>query len=156
MYDQNLGRAAYQAYAKAGGWKTYDGRDMPTWYELSGTETGQKTQHRWTRAAEAVYAELHRPPEQAVMDESGPLRTYQLPFDPPTPEEMENRAGWRVEMTFEEAMQLVLEECGDDVYDLIIFKVADLEGELDDARDELVWVNSERDALQDELDQLDA
>lgn len=46
-----LGRAGYEAYARATGGKTFDGRTMPTWGELPAGVSAA-----WAAAAEAVVA----------------------------------------------------------------------------------------------------
>lgn len=51
-----LGQTAYQAYATATGGRTHDGRDMPTWDEISDLTRGA-----WVAAAHAVVDEVeHR------------------------------------------------------------------------------------------------
>jgi hypothetical protein len=52
--EVNYGRIGYDAYGETANWKTFDGRPMPTWDELSETETGRETQRRWHMAARAI------------------------------------------------------------------------------------------------------
>lgn len=47
----DLGRVGYEAYARATGGKTFDGRAMPTWGELPAGVSAA-----WAAAAEAVVA----------------------------------------------------------------------------------------------------
>ena len=48
------GQIGYEAYGEAAGWKTFDGRPMPTWEQLQATETGRETCRRWEVAAAAI------------------------------------------------------------------------------------------------------
>ena len=48
------GQIGYEAYGAAAGWKTFDGRSMPTWAELQTTEAGRETCRRWEEAAFAI------------------------------------------------------------------------------------------------------
>ena len=48
------GQIGYEAYGSAAGWKTFDGRPMPTWKDLQATETGRETCRRWEAAAKAI------------------------------------------------------------------------------------------------------
>jgi len=48
------GQIGYEAYGSAAGWKTFDGRPMPTWEQLGGTDVGRETQRRWECAATAI------------------------------------------------------------------------------------------------------
>ncbi len=48
------GKIGYEAYGEAAGWKTFDGRPMPTWEQLQATETGRETCRRWEVAAAAI------------------------------------------------------------------------------------------------------
>lgn len=50
----DLGQIGYEAYGETANWKTFDGRQMPTWVELGATETGQETQRRWRVAGSAI------------------------------------------------------------------------------------------------------
>jgi hypothetical protein len=56
--QRSLGRAGYDAYGECpnahGPWKTYDGREMPTWDQLSESDRGQETQMRWETAANTI------------------------------------------------------------------------------------------------------
>lgn len=57
MSTKTLGQVGYEAYgetAKPESWKTFDGRPMPTWDELSEKDTGRETQRRWEVSAEAI------------------------------------------------------------------------------------------------------
>ncbi len=47
--DRTLGKVGYEAYAKFTGGKTYDGRDMPAWDDLT-----DRIQGAWQAAAEAI------------------------------------------------------------------------------------------------------
>jgi hypothetical protein len=49
MTDTTPGQLAYQAYAKATGGLTYDGRPMPAWDDL-----GDRIRHAWAAAALAL------------------------------------------------------------------------------------------------------
>jgi hypothetical protein len=61
--EKKLGQIGFEAYGdKAGAhgpWKTFDGRPMPKWGELSG-DAGVLTQERWDEAARAIVAEHER------------------------------------------------------------------------------------------------
>ena len=48
------GQIGYEAYGEAAGWKTFDGRPMPTWEQLQATENGRETCRRWEVAAAAI------------------------------------------------------------------------------------------------------
>jgi hypothetical protein len=52
-----LGEIGFNAYGDTPGaegpWKTFDGRPMPKWAELSG-DTGALTKERWEAAAKAI------------------------------------------------------------------------------------------------------
>ena len=48
------GEQGYIAYGNAGNWQTFDGRDMPSWEQLSDSPGGRETQRRWEVAAEAI------------------------------------------------------------------------------------------------------
>lgn len=50
----DLGRKAYEAYARQTDGKTYDDRDMPAWGDL-----GERIQAAW-RAAAAAVTEAHQ------------------------------------------------------------------------------------------------
>ena len=50
------GRVAYETYGESGGWRTFDGRPMPTWDDLALTLSGRETRRRWEVAASKVYA----------------------------------------------------------------------------------------------------
>lgn len=58
MSEKSLGQIGYEAYGETANWKTFDGRDMPRWEDLSEMETGRETQRRWEVAAEAISAVL--------------------------------------------------------------------------------------------------
>lgn len=49
-----LGQIGYEAYGQTAGWKTFDGRAMPTWDELGKTDSGKETQRRWEVAATEI------------------------------------------------------------------------------------------------------
>lgn len=49
-----FGKIGYEAYGAAAGWKTFDGRPMPTWEQLGQSKGGLETQRRWDVAACAV------------------------------------------------------------------------------------------------------
>lgn len=49
----SLGRKGYEAYAKATGGKTFDGRDMPTWEQLP-----ERIVNAWNAAAVAIAEEV--------------------------------------------------------------------------------------------------
>jgi hypothetical protein len=49
-----LGQIGYESYGATGGWKTFDGRPMPSWDELGRTDTGRDTRRRWEIAARAI------------------------------------------------------------------------------------------------------
>jgi len=51
------GRVGYEAYGETAGWKTFDGRPMPSWDELGASDTGKETQRRWEVAAKAILKE---------------------------------------------------------------------------------------------------
>lgn len=57
----SIGQVGYEAYGETAEWKTYDGRDMPTWETLSESESGQETQRRWEVAAEVILATAPAP-----------------------------------------------------------------------------------------------
>ena len=65
-----LGQCGYEAYGETAGWKTFDGRPMPTWEELGLTDTGQETRRRWEVAARAI-------------DEAGLARPVKVPLAGP-------------------------------------------------------------------------
>lgn len=48
------GKTAYEAYGRDADWKTYDGRPMPTWDDLTEAVRGH-----WIAAALAVESEAH-------------------------------------------------------------------------------------------------
>lgn len=64
---KSLGQIGYEAYGEKAGahgpWKTFDGRPMPKWEELSG-EAGELTKTRWEEAAREI---------AAVQEVRGPL-----------------------------------------------------------------------------------
>lgn len=45
----DIGKIGYEAYAKFTGWKTFDGRTMPPWDELT-----DRIQDAWRAAARAI------------------------------------------------------------------------------------------------------
>lgn len=57
----------YEAYGAAAGWKTFDGRPMPTWEDLGMLPHGAETRRRWEVAAAAIAAEAtagpYEPPQ---------------------------------------------------------------------------------------------
>jgi hypothetical protein len=59
---KTLGEIGYEAYGNdpgpQGPWTTFDGRPMPRWEELSGTEAGRYTQKRWEAAGQAIKATI--------------------------------------------------------------------------------------------------
>lgn len=52
--SSNNARRAYQAYVEFTGGKTFDGRDMPTWENLT-----ERIQQAWTAATDAVDLTKH-------------------------------------------------------------------------------------------------
>lgn len=52
--DKTFGQIGYEAYGAAAGWKTFDGRPMPSWKDLGETPVGLETRRRWEVAAEAI------------------------------------------------------------------------------------------------------
>lgn len=58
------GQIGYDAYGAAAGWKTFDGRPMPTWQDLQATETGRETCRRWDAAAKAIIVDFFVKPEE--------------------------------------------------------------------------------------------
>ena len=52
--EPSPGRRGHDTYGEAAGWKTFDGRPMPRWADLSSTEAGRETQRRWEVAASAI------------------------------------------------------------------------------------------------------
>lgn len=55
LKTQTTGQVGYDAYRKATGGLTFDGRPMPTWNELP-----EPIQHAWTVASAAMLASLAR------------------------------------------------------------------------------------------------
>lgn len=53
------GQIAFEAYGEAAEWRTFDGRPMPRWEELT-APTGIETRRRWEVAAQAMLAEHER------------------------------------------------------------------------------------------------
>lgn len=45
----SIGQIAFEAYSKSMGWKTYDGKDIPQWENLS-----SEVQKAWGAAARAI------------------------------------------------------------------------------------------------------
>lgn len=50
----DLGRIAYEAYGKDAGWKTFNDRRMPPWFDL-----GPAVQQHWQAAAAAIVRAIH-------------------------------------------------------------------------------------------------
>ena len=73
---KSLGEIGYNAYGEKAGahgpWKTFDGRPMPKWEELSG-EAGELTKARWEEAAReiAIAQELRGPVKLRAIVPSG-------------------------------------------------------------------------------------
>lgn len=49
MPSLDFGQIGYEAYGKTAGWKTFDGRRMPSW-----EEAGDETRRRWHVAAHGI------------------------------------------------------------------------------------------------------
>ncbi len=49
MGEETMGQVGYNAYGQDAGWKTFDGRDMPQWADLTPV-----IKARWEVAAEAI------------------------------------------------------------------------------------------------------
>lgn len=49
----SFGQIAFEAYSQSTGGKTYDGRDIPTWDELT-----ERIQQAWEAAAQAIIAQF--------------------------------------------------------------------------------------------------
>ena len=57
MSDKTIGQIGFDAYGDAAGWKTFDGRPMPTWEEL-------KAQNDRVERLELALAKLQRRNDQ--------------------------------------------------------------------------------------------
>ncbi len=53
MDDLTLGRIGYEAYGNFTGWKTYNGKDMPQWDDLT-----LNIMRAWQAAGEAIVAHI--------------------------------------------------------------------------------------------------
>jgi len=55
MEDKTLGQIAFEAYNEAVGGKTWDGKPIPAWQDVS-----EKVRNGWNKAAVAVLLEKQR------------------------------------------------------------------------------------------------
>lgn len=57
MSDKSYGQIAFEAYNESKGGLTYDGKPIPPWDTLAGSDVGEAVQRAWEAAAAAVLAQ---------------------------------------------------------------------------------------------------
>jgi hypothetical protein len=91
MANSSYGQIGYEAYGEAAGWRTFDGRPMPTWSELAIHPAGLETQRRWEVASARVIEEARADDDRVTVPDvhmpNDPWASSGSPFGPTQGEE---------------------------------------------------------------------